>query len=103
MTDERWEKVKDMLEAQFGIGKEEREELPEGGFVERVYFSRAGKSMKIERIVRPKVVGERVISSRRIGASARVEKEYSSEETVSFVKVYEQRAGAWEEISLQGI
>lgn len=89
MTDDKWEQVKDMIEDKFGDVKIEKKQGEDGiGEVERVFFKGPMGKMKLERVVRPRLVGKKTLTSRRIGADVKEEKVYDENDLVSFIKAY---------------
>jgi len=106
MTDERWKDVVGKIKEQFTVVEEGEQELPEDpGVVSFIIFERApGVQLKIERTVRPIVVGKKTIGSRRIGSETTVEYEYDPNETTSFVKAYtwNDAREAWDPFDAQG-
>jgi len=64
-----------------------------------VFTSPVGK-VRLERITKPRTVGQRAVGSRRIGGATRVESVYDLHDFVHFVVAsrWDATAGAWKEI-----
>lgn len=89
MTDDRWQEVAEKIRDAFPEHEHARENILNGrGSVESFVFDGPTGRMKVERTKRPKVLGERGMQSRRIGAESTIEKVYSEDEVVDFVNVY---------------
>lgn len=94
MTDERWQEVTEKIRNAFPDHEHGEESLLGGkGTVEFYVFSGPKGKLKLERTKRPRIVGERGISSHRIGSDTTIEKVYSENEMVDFVKVYQWNGG----------
>ncbi|MDD5567545.1 MAG: hypothetical protein PHH01_05110, partial [Patescibacteria group bacterium] len=93
--------TKGQIKDSFEVLEEKNEDLlDEPGNVEIIIFKGPLGKMKLERISRPVVLGERAIGSRRIGSSKTIQKEYSSEEMVHALKAYkyDEDSSLWVEI-----
>jgi hypothetical protein len=89
MTDDRWQEISDKIRASFPDHEHEKESVLDGkGTREAFVFSGPMGRMKIERRVQPKVVGERGMQAKRIGAESTIEKVYSEDETVDFLSIF---------------
>ena len=102
MTEEKWQDIIFNIKEKFEVLNEDSGELEgvPGSFESLEFESPLGK-VKIERVIKPKLLEEKTITSKRIGADVRVEKIYSEDETVSFIRAYKKnnQTDAWEEIN----
>jgi len=105
MNDTQWEALLDRVEQKFGIDERGRDEIADGGYCEWIVFDVSSKKMKVARTVRPRMIGETAVFSKRIGAGVLVKKKYDEHETVSFMKVYSWNEGRddWLEIKSEDI
>ena len=102
MTLEKWENTIGKIKDTFPVIEEKEMENLEDGIERRhfiVFQGPLGKT-KLECTVRPKVIGQKVIASKRIGSSSVVEYLYSPDEKVYYVRVYQWDAAgqAWVEM-----
>ncbi len=96
MTQEKWENTVGKIKDAFPVLEEVKEEAPQEGMDLRhfiVFQGPMGKT-KLECLVRPKVIGQKVIASKRIGSGSIMEYLYSPEEKVYYVRAYQ-----WDTIS----
>lgn len=89
MKDERWEEVVEKIKAAFPEHEHEHETLLDGkGFLDAYIFDGSLGRIKLARTKRPRIVGEKGIGSKRIGADTTIEKVYDENDIVDFVTVY---------------
>jgi len=101
MTKDRWLDLKDKIKDKFGIEDQKVEKLEKGeGKREIIEFSGPLGKMKIECIIRPKVLEKKVHYTHRQGATAEVEYITSNSEKTYKIGVHRwDTAGQeWEEI-----
>jgi len=100
MTDDKWLQIVDRVKDKFKIEEEDaRQDTREDGSWERrewIIFTGPLGRMKIERLIRPMIMNEQRIYSKRQGTAANVVYEYSDTETTSALRVYRDVAGTWE-------
>ncbi len=92
-----------MIEENFGILNRAKEDLPEevgSGEKEIVEFKGPLGRMKLERLVRPLVLGKKTIYSKRGGSKTTVDYVYSDSETTTALKAYrfDEALDYWQEI-----
>ena len=104
MTDEKWENLIDQVEQKFGEVERKKEELDFGpGEKEIIVFSGALGKMKLERIQKPLVLGQRGIRAKmRAGAGSTVEYLYSDTEKVDRIHAFrwDDKENDWVEIDM---
>ena len=103
MTDEKWLDVKEKGREKFTVLEEGTRELDSGpGSAEFLVFESPLGKVKLERVTRPVKLGERGIVSKRIGAHAVIEEQYSDTEVAKSFRVYRWDASgnAWLEMSV---
>jgi len=102
MTDERWQEILDKLTENFTVIEHNEEASPEGhGSVYRVVFRGPAGTLRLERTVHDRVIGEKAVGSNRIGGDVMIEKQYAEGETVDFLKLarLNESSGEWEELN----
>jgi len=106
MTKDKWLDLKDKIKDKFGIEDQRVEKLEEGeGKREIVEFSGPLGKMKIECIIRPKVLEKKVHYTHRQGSTAEVEYITSASEKTYKIGIYRwDTAGQdWEEIKAESL
>lgn len=105
MTPERWVELKGRVKDSFAGVEETVEPLDESpGHREILLFQTPAARLKLECVIKPRVVGERGMVSKRIGADVRIEKIYSDSEQVAIFKAFRQDPnGGWTEIAPDAI
>ncbi len=99
MNDDKWRDIIDKIKENFQVeSHEKRAGEYEGENLEEIVFNHPAGPMKLLRIIKPRLVGEKTKYSNRIGSSTQVEKIYSDTETVDSVRLYQQKDGEWGEI-----
>lgn len=88
MTEQKWEQIISMIEDKFGIEKRDQWKLDPVGEVDCIEFKCPTGKMKLERIVKPKLIDKKTTYSRRIGGDVKVDYIYSEDEFVSTLKAY---------------
>ncbi|MFA5009950.1 MAG: hypothetical protein WC553_01795 [Patescibacteria group bacterium] len=105
MNDDKWGILLDRIQEQFGVleqGDEEIKDVPNGRR-EFVIFEGPIGTMMLERMTRPKVIGEKSFGGSKYGTGSGIEKIYSSDEMVKTIKVYKDNDGDWEEIDASSL
>jgi hypothetical protein len=92
MNDERWSALTTVIEDKFDVEEDYVEELPEkdgGGDKEVIVFSDAkfGK-LKIERYIKPLILGKKTYFSKRGNSETAIKYEYSESETTQSIKIF---------------
>jgi len=111
---DKWERILFQIEKRAKIIDSKTEEfdvdvLSNGevikGTKEVVIFSAPKGKMKVEKITKPRVLGKKIISSKRVGGRVVEDFVYSPEEKVVLFKVYQwdKEKGDWVEMSLEQI
>lgn len=100
MNDDKWGEILDRIEDQFGILDRGDESIPDvpNGKREFVIFEGPMGRMMLERITRPKILGEKSFGGSKYGTGSGVEKIYSPDETTKTMKVYREVDDEWEEV-----
>lgn len=104
MTDEKWQETKGKIKDSFEVLDERIEDfVDEPGTIETIEFVGPLGRMRLERTSKPLVVGERAVGARRIGSQKTIQKEYSAEEKVHYIKAYKFDEGneEWTEIEIE--
>lgn len=105
MNDDKWAELVDRVGSQFGIleeGDESIKDVPNGRREFVIFEGPMGKMM-IERMTRPKVMGEKSFGGSKYGAGAGIEKIYSTDETTKTIKVYKDDDGDWIAVDATGL
>ena len=95
MTDDKWQDTLEQIRKNFGIEEQYTEEIadiPEAR-QEIVIFTTPISKIKVVRITAPKLLDKKTLFSGRAGSLVNVQKEYSEDEKVNYLEVYE-----WNEI-----
>lgn len=107
MTDDKWHDALDRIQERFTIYEHGEEALPEypNGKREFIVFQSPIGKVRLERITKPRTVGERAVTSRRIGGTTKVESMYDLHDLVHFVNAarWDETAGAWREVDASGL
>lgn len=102
MTDEKWEETIEQIEEKFGIKDRFKEKIEGGGIKETIEFDGPVGRMRLERTVKPKVLGIKTFYSRRAGTVAKKMRQITSDsEKVRFVRAYVFKQGKWIEFKLK--
>lgn len=105
MTPDRWEQLKGTILDRFEIIERATQPLErDPGTVELLVFKSPAGVIKLEFTRKPRVIGERGMGSRRIGSAVIIQRAYSDEDEVSFLKAFRQGADqSWTEIDPQAL
>jgi len=112
MDDPKWEKILFFVEQHCKITARNSEEIEVAktisgqsvaGQREFVEFDGPLGKMKLERIIRPKVIDKKVLHTKRIGGRVAIDYIYSPEEFVSEIKIYQwdNQNNLWQELDLK--
>ncbi len=94
MTSERWEQLLEKLRGANLIESEVRDETD--GVATHTVVSRSPTGrVKLEFILKPKFLGMQTNYTRRVGSSVTTKPQYSSDETVTVLNVYEWKDEQW--------
>ena len=110
MNQEKWLDIKLDIKEKFGIKEEKKEETELGEkedgtkFMEEketIEFDPPMGRIKLEKIIKPKVLDKKTLYSRRAGSNIEVEYIYSQDELVCQFKAYkfDENKNEWEEIT----
>lgn len=104
MNDERWEQISTLIKNKFEVEDHGTEDLNPGETEYYIFEGPLGK-MRLERVVRPKLMDRKVHGSTRIGGTSHEEMIYSEDEKVSFIKAYkwEDDRNDWIEIDMDSL
>ncbi|MFH0853533.1 MAG: hypothetical protein V1853_03945 [bacterium] len=100
MKEERWQEILEMMREKFEVVDESTEPLEDGhGQVHSVIVNSPLGRIKLERTTRDRVVGEKAIGSKRIGSDVQIEKIFSKDDQVDFLKAlkFNETTHEWEE------
>lgn len=104
MNEEKWQEIRNRIIDQFRVEDEGEESESEGkGKMTWIIFQCPFGRLKIERLMRLKLLDRKAIASRRIGGKATEQKIYSENEWVSFIKIYKDQNGVFQEIDSSAI
>lgn len=101
MTDERWQEIVDKLTEQFSVIEHIGEPGSDGhSTIDRIVFRGPAGTLRLERTVHDRVVGEKAVGSKRIGGDVAIEKIYADGEQVDYLKLarLNESSGEWEEL-----
>ncbi len=103
MTRERWQELVEKIRTRFDVIEHEKEELdPEegGGVLEYLIFAGPLGEMRIELLDHARVVGSKVLQSKRIGSTANEMLQYDKNDRVLTLHVYKwnEARDDWEEL-----
>lgn len=106
MRDDKWRDALDRITERFTVyeqGSEPLLEYPNGKREFIIFESPLGK-VRLERTTKPRTIGQRAVTSRRIGGTTKVESLYDLHDMVHFIiaAVWDERAGTWREIDGSG-
>ena len=106
MTPERWNNIVGGIKEKFTVleeGEFELEDMP--GTCESIVFESPMGKMKLEFITKPVITDKKVITSRRIGASASVEYTYSDTEETHKFECYrwDEKLDDWKQVKEDGL
>ncbi|MBI4449731.1 hypothetical protein HY634_01615 [Candidatus Uhrbacteria bacterium] len=106
MTDDKWQDALDRIQERFTIYEQGSEPLPEypNGKCEFIVFQSPIGKVRLERVTKPRTVGERAVTSRRIGGATKVESQYDLHDMVHFVNAtrWDEGASTWREVDASG-
>lgn len=106
MNIERWQELKGKIQDEFEVLEQRTTQLEPGpGEVETLVFRTPTQTLRLEFTVKPRVIGERGMGSRRIGSQVMIERRYSPTEQVTVFKVFrhDPASGSWTEMSPDAI
>lgn len=99
MNEARWDEIKTLVKNKFELEKEEmvKEEEKE---IDRLIFQGPLGRMKLDWVTKPRVVDIKTTGSakRGGGTAQKIEKVYSKDESVTYLKAYAEKEGTWVEI-----
>ena len=106
MTYERWQSLVGEIKDRFSDVNTSKADLAEGpGHKEVVAFKSPAGQVKLELIVKPRIVGRKSIYSNRIGSSTTVEYEYDTDDKVLVMRAFKfsEQTKDWEEIKTDSL
>jgi hypothetical protein len=99
MHDDKWRDTLDRIAERFDVLEQGSEPLPEypNGKREFITFTSPLGKVRLERITKPRTIGERAVTSRRIGGATKVEQLYDLHDFVHFIQAqrWDERGGRW--------
>ncbi len=94
MTSERWEQLVEKLRSGGMVESEDQNEI-DGVATHTVISSAPTGRVKLEFILKPKFLGNQTRYTRRAGSSVVVKPQYSEDETVTVLNMYQWRDEQW--------
>ena len=99
MTEEKWQETVDHIVERFGVierGTENLLEVPNGKREYIVFHSPMG-DVRLSRLTKPRMTGQRALGSRRPGGATRVSTTYDLHDMIQIVEAerWDSAAGAW--------
>ena len=92
----------DRITERFEVHEQGSEQLPEypNGKREFIVFESPVGKVRLERTTKPRTVGQRAVTSRRIGGTTKVESQYDLHDMVHFITAsrWDAAAGTWRAI-----
>ena len=100
MNDSRWADLVENIESKFEVLENTKYDVDDApsAFAEAIVFVSPVGKMKLERVTKPRVVGEQTYGGSKYGAASGVEKLYSEDEVVNVLKAYKEVNGEWEPV-----
>lgn len=98
MTEEKWQELVGRVKDDFGVEEERHGEDPETHTKTfTIIFTAPAGRMKLERLLQPRVTGERAIGGSKYGAGTSIQRTYSTEEFIDSLHAYrwDPSAGEW--------
>lgn len=98
MTQEKWDELVGRVKDDFTVEEEREEYDPETrATISSVVFRGPLGRLKIERVVKPRVIGQRAVGGSKFGAGKTIERVFSDEETIDAFRAYrwDEARGAW--------
>lgn len=106
MHDDKWKDTLDRISERFDILEQGSEPLPEypNGKREFIVFTSPLGKVRLERITKPRTIGERAVTSRRIGGATKVESLYDLHDFVHFIRAqrWNDSTNVWQDIDASG-
>lgn len=99
MNQEKWEQLIGRIKDESAViehGTSEGEFANET--VETIVFENAAGRLKLERTIRPRLLGEKTKYAGRLGSQVSIEKVYSEDELVDSIKLFKQNGSDWQEL-----
>ena len=109
MNQQGWERLVDLVDLKFGIGKhgkrqEQLEDNPQlSQEIDYVCFEREGKQYRLQRVSGPAIIDKKTIYHRAAGSSVRFENVYDTTQTSHRMELYLQQGDEWQKIDLQDL
>lgn len=89
----------DHIRERFGILEQGTEPIPQypNGRLEFLIFESPLGRVRLERITKPRTIGERALTSRRPGSATRVEAQYDLHDMIHIIRAqrWDSAAGSW--------
>ena len=104
MQDEKWQELISRIKDSFSVLENDiKDGEIDGEKTESIVFENSLGKMKLERTLKPKLLEEKTHYSGRVGSQTQVEKVYSQDEFISFVKLYRENNGEWNELDVSAL
>lgn len=90
MRPDQWIDTRDRIKEQCVVideGEAPLEDVPNGHVAFVVFESPVGR-VRLEYVTKPRTLGERAVTSRRIGGATAIEKIYDTEDMVQFLRAF---------------
>ena len=101
MNQDKWDSLIIYAKEAFDVEEHKTEEMDGDGSVESIIFNGPLGKIKLEREMKPLVIGRKVLASKRIGSGVSEELEFSDTETVDTIFAYRwnEKLDEWEEMN----
>lgn len=106
MTYERWQNLISTIKDKFKVSKEGKEDLNPGpGHVEFIECGTPMGKVRLELIVRPKILEKKTYYSNRVGSQTTVEYRYDENEHTLTLRAlrWDEGGGIWQEIKAESL
>jgi len=100
MNRDKWYNIISNIKEKFEIEEEFKGEVGEDipGEKQTIIFATPMGRFKLEWVEKPRTIGEKTTFARRTGSHIKVEKKYSEDELVNYMKAFKWDGDDWEEI-----
>lgn len=89
MTEERWQQLVGRIKDEFDVlSCEKSNDEDSSESTEEIIFNGPAGKMRLIRIIKPRLLGEKTFYSGRLAAQTSIQKVYSDTETIDIVKLY---------------
>ena len=104
MQQEKWEQLVGRIKDEFAVEEQQTQDgVMAGEKIETIVFVNPAGKMKLQRVVKPRFLGEKTKYAGRLGSQVSIEKVYSEDELVDTVKLFRDSGGEWEEMNVAAL